>query len=146
MKRLFFLFCLIAGFMYVSPPEANAQLTATLMTKGAAGDTAIINTSTPTMTTTVLEGRSVVSIQVSITKWSGTIAGKAELQGSLNGVDYVRIAADTLKLNNNGAAGSVQTYIWTVTPGKYYSYRVKCTGVGTMNARCRSWLLKRKDE
>lgn len=141
MKKLIFLFLTLAAVISTEP--ARAQLTAVAMTKGSLADSAIINTGTPKQTTRVLESRNVVSVQVVVTKNSGTVAGKCECMGSLDGTNFVRIASDTLKLANVSTA---QSYIWVISPSKYLDYRVMCTGTGTMNARVQSYLLRRKNE
>lgn len=142
-KLLAFILLALCGIL-AGTKTADAQLYGVAMTKTALSDSAIINTGTPVVSTTVLESRAVVSVQVVVTKNSGTVAGKCECMGSLDGTNYVRIkgaaSPDTVVLTNVTS----QNYIWTVTPSKYLSYRIRCTGVGTMNARMSGILLRRK--
>lgn len=149
MKKLLGFILLVFAFC-ATPTTANAQLTAVAMTRGSLSDSAIINTGTPSVTTRVLESREVVSVQVVVTKNSGTVAGRCECLGSLDGTNFVRIRGagptstlDTLLLTN---VSTVQSFVWTISPSKYLDYRVRCIGVGTMNARIQGYLLRRKNE
>ena len=80
-----------------------------------------------------------VAVQIVVTKRTGTIAGKAELQGTLDGTNYKRIATDTLFLTNQ----TTNHYIWVVTNPVYISYRVLITGSGTMSASFLGYLYKK---
>lgn len=81
-------------------------------------------------------------IQSVVTKVSGTVGGSVILQGSLDGVNYKSIGADTLTLANQ----TTNSHIWTLDNSRYYFYRTKATGTGTMNATIVSTLLPRKLE
>ena len=80
-----------------------------------------------------------VSIQAVVTKISGTVAGTAVLQGSLDGSTYYTFAADTLTLSDV----SSQTLIWNVAENYYINYKVLFTGSGTMSAKAEAFYRKR---
>ena len=80
-----------------------------------------------------------VSIQAVVTKISGTVAGTAVLQGSLDGSTYYTFAADTLTLSDV----SSQTLIWNVAENYYVNYKVLFTGSGTMSAKAEAFYRKR---
>lgn len=125
---------------------ANAQLRPVLMT-GTASDTAAINTTPCTVTAEVIEDGYIL-VYATVTENSGTTAGKVELQGAGVSGNYIRIkgcamnnAADTLKLTDVTTA---QTIAWRVDPTSYRYYRVVVTGTGTMNARVKAYVWRRK--
>ena len=80
-----------------------------------------------------------VSIQAVVTKISGTVAGTAVLQGSLDGSTYYTFAADTLTLSDV----SSQTLIWNVAENYYINYKVLFTESGTMSAKAEAFYRKR---
>ena len=81
-----------------------------------------------------------IAIQAVITKISGTVAGTAILKGSLDGINYEAIGADTLTLTNQ----ITNTHIWTENGDKYLYYMIKVTGSGTMGASFKGWFLGRQ--
>lgn len=89
---------------------------------------------------------SYISIQPELTKISGTLTSNSnvKLQGSVDGVNYVDIAGDTMTVTNVSTAISK---VWTktaATGNPYYWYRVSYTGVGTMSAALKAKILFRK--
>lgn len=88
-------------------------------------------------------GFTTVTIQVVATKVSGTVTGTVELQGSLDGVNYTRIATDTLAMTNV----SVNTKIWTVTNNPYIYYRTAVFAPSsTYKAYIRNYILLRRQQ
>ena len=71
-----------------------------------------------------------VAFQVVATKISGTVAGTAILQASLDGTNYHSVGVDTLTLTNV----ATNAHLWSAAPNKYKYWRVKVTGSGTMSA------------
>ena len=68
------------------------------------------------------------SMQVAVTKISGTVGGTVKWQGSNNGTDWYTISTDTMT-----DASAVYAYsIATAAPFNYY--RALVTGTGTMSA------------
>lgn len=76
------------------------------------------------------------TIQVSITKISGLVAGTVTLQGSLDGVSFSTVASPTLAITATATATDVasQSFSWVVGYNPYRFYRISWTGVGTMAA------------
>lgn len=86
-----------------------------------------------------------ISIDVTVTKLSGTIAGTITLQGSVNGTNYVTVPTAFIETpsgqapySTGGAATftatnvATQTKIWSIIGNPYAYYRVSYTGSGTM--------------
>lgn len=76
-----------------------------------------------------------VSVQAIFTKTSGTLAGTATLQGSLDGTNYATVATGQTVA---GAATytvtdvATQSVIFTINGNPFKYYRVSWTGTGTM--------------
>lgn len=68
----------------------------------------------------------VVTFQVNIEKVSGTVAGNATIQGSLDNVNFVK-ASDSVATLTNGD----NVLIWSIGQAKYPFYRVQVTTSGT---------------
>lgn len=107
--------------------SANAQVWPGQSNSGAA-KTSVTNVDTIIFSHLAADYAATVSVQLDVTQVSGTIAGKAYLQGSVNGVNYVTI--DTTAF----AAGAVYTKIWTYTSEPYVFYRVIGYSTGTVSA------------
>ena len=82
-----------------------------------------------------------VSFQATVTKVSGTVAGNAIFYGSLDGVNYVAIGADTLTLSN----AAKNTSVWTDSDAAYLHYRVQIITTGTQVSVCTGAVFRRKD-
>jgi hypothetical protein len=91
---------------------------------GTALPTAVVN---PALSTT---------IQVNITKISGTVAGTVTLQGSLDGTNYNTATSGALAITATYTATDVasQSKSWVIVNNPYRYYRVTWTGAGTMAA------------
>lgn len=92
------------------------------------GSDTVVNSATVNIDLKVLGAYNSGAFQVVVTKVSGTVAGNAIFQGSVDGINYVNI--DTLATTNV----ATQTKIFTDLPVKYPFYRVSYTGTGTMAA------------
>lgn len=108
-----------------------AQNTPVTMT----GTATITNAATVNLTQTVVATYDRVSIQVVITKYSGTVAGTCILQGSIDGTNFKDIGTDTLTLANQ----TTNTKVWVVENSNFYYYKVVCTGSGTMSAQAKGY-------
>jgi hypothetical protein len=118
MKKFLIILSMVVGVAF----SATAQY-ATLMPLKV-GDTISTSSSRDTVTKviTATAGYSALGIQVVTTKVSGTVAGKAYLYGSLDGINYT--------LTDSSAAFADQTtntafFIKTTTPYVYYRVRVQ---------------------
>lgn len=99
----------------------------------ATGDT-IVNTGTSSKILQITSAPSGVALQVVLTKISGTGAGSTQLQGSLDGVNYVNIgSAYTI---TNTATQSTAFYVAAPVP-QYL--KVLSTGSGTESVQQAVW-------
>lgn len=113
------LFFLLTFCLAIAWQPAQCQRSATV------GDT-MTNANTQTISTD-LTLNSLVGIQASVVKVSGTVAGTAILQGTIDGVGWQAI--DTLTLANV----ATNTEVWAITPdtNNYRQYRVVFATTGT---------------
>ena len=107
-----------------------------------AGDT-LTNVDTVSKVITASAGYSVIGIQVGLTKLSGTVAGKAYLFQSLDGLNYLLTdsasytATPTFPATiTNGAAitptvTNIATFYKQTTPSVYYLVEVVSSGTGS---------------
>jgi len=105
----------------------------------------ITNTGTGILTAQLRGHKNTVTVQVTVTKTSGTIAGTLTLQGSLDNVTY------KAALLPNGVSTAVntytatdvatQTFIWQLDKNAYNYWRVSYTGSGTMVATATAVLM-----
>jgi hypothetical protein len=85
---------------------------------------------------------STVTVAVSVTKISGTVAGTVTLTGSIDGVTYYAISgASALTLTDVASQGT----LWVLTGNPYSYYKVLGTGSGTMSASISAKVLPRKN-
>lgn len=117
MKKIIFL---LFAFSFALSMEAQ--------TFNFTGTDTVVNTATVNIDLKVNNSYESGVYQIVVTKLSGTVAGNAILQASVDGTNYVNI--DTLATTNV----ATQTKIFTETLVKYPWYRVAYTGTGTMSA------------
>lgn len=98
----------------------------------------VTNTGTSYVTTRALKAdfTAHTTVQVNVTKISGTVGGTISLQGSLDGVNFKALnTLDTqTALATITATDATNSYHWRVTGGSFLYYRVSWTGTGTMAA------------
>lgn len=88
----------------------------------------LTNATTGYVTSIVPGGYGNLSIQLIVTKTSGTVAGAAYLQASNDGTNYNDIApTDTLALTD----AAVNSKLWNVGTTPYLYYRAKIVTTGT---------------
>ena len=160
MKKIIISLGLVAT-MFATQAQTGTGNFTTNQRMGLSTDS-IINTGTKLQGVIVNNSNQAMSVQVDITRLSGTISivavgANCVLQGSDNGVNYLTISTDTFKLANTA---SVQSHIWdfplepsqTINPTRttqppYYPkgyIAVLCTGKGTTSFRVNSWITGRK--
>lgn len=133
MKKL--LFGLIAMLVLSFTVKAQSISQATPLT----GNTqTITNTATGTLTVKVTDSYEVTSVQVNVTKVSGTIAGKVYMQASLDNVNFSNI--DSVTVTDK----AVNSKIFLNGINKYLYYKVSYTGVGTMVGTMNGFIVARK--
>jgi len=95
----------------------------------------VTNTGVGTATATITQSYETATIQAVFTKTSGTLAGTATLQASLDGTNYATVATQATVA---GAATytvtdvATQSVIFIINKAPYKFYRVSWTGTGTM--------------
>lgn len=99
------------------------------------GTGTMTNTGTVNITQTVVGIYDRVSLQVVVTKYSGTVGGTCILQGSIDGTNYKDVNTDTLTLANQ----TTNTKIWVLEGSPFYYYRIQCIGTGTMSAQAKGY-------
>lgn len=77
-----------------------------------------------------------VTIQLNLTKGTGTPAGYACIQGSVDGVTFEKIGTDSVALNNT----TTQVKFWKLTSHSYPYYRVRMIGSGTQSTSYNAWI------
>ena len=141
MKKLFSLLGCILLLAAGLTDSAQAQRVYSL--PGATGYTTdtVVNTATKTQTIRVDGYQDAVTIQVVLTKISGTAAGKVYLLGSIDGANYIRAGgADSLVVTNV----ATQSGIFKVTNSPYLYYRTSYTGSGTQSVKIQAKAIWRK--
>jgi hypothetical protein len=131
MKKLLSLIVLMFAFVAISEAQ-SFPMTGT-------GDS-VVNTGTKTCTYKVAYTPTAVTVQYTLTRASGTIAGKTYLQSSIDGVSYSNI--DSFTAIN--IASNVKIFI-VANPKSYAFYRTSSTGSGTMKAYITARIIARKD-
>lgn len=129
MKKILFALLILTTF------ASKAQV----LTFTPGGDT-IRGGSTINIMTAVIPGSwGSVTVQPVFLKFSGTPAGTAFLQGSLNGQDYNTIGADSIHIGN---VSTTQSTFWTFSTTQFPYYRIKTTsGAGTMKVVERCYIM-----
>lgn len=106
----------------------------------------VTNTATVACSLQVVNSANTVTIQAVFTKTSGTLAGTATLQGSIDGVTWETIptslvagAASTYTVTDLASQG--KTFVITGSPFLYY--KISWTGTGTMVGSVAAFVLPR---
>ncbi len=88
----------------------------------------VTNTGVVTMTSKQVGGPAyVTTVSQTFTKLTGTVAGTAVLQGSINGVDFESASSTSYTVTDVAS----QSTSWTLTGKPYLYFRVQTTGSGT---------------
>ncbi len=82
----------------------------------------------------------VKSFQATVTKISGTVAGKVYLQGTVDGTAFITI--DSLVLSDQ----AINSKVFPITSTLYNSYRGQFTSTGTQSSYLILSVLRRPDE
>lgn len=134
MKKFLFL-SLVLTFVLGAITETKGQAIA--MT----GSDTVVNAATVSCSTRLIGTPTAVSIQVILTKISGTVNGYTTLYGSLDGSTWVLL--DTMMDATDQATNSA---IYVVSnPGAYVYLQARHLGVGTMSAILAPKILIRKE-
>ena len=131
MKKLLSLFALMFAFVAISEAQ-SFPMTGT-------GDS-VVNTGTKSCTYKVPYTPTAVTVQYTLTKASGTVAGKTYLSASVDGVSYAYI--DSFTATN--IASNVKIFVVS-NPKNYAYYKTTSVGTGTMKAYITARIIARKD-
>lgn len=102
----------------------------------------VVNTAVKTQTLAISAVNNRVSVQVDLTKISGTAGGVVRLFASNTGVKYVRIVpTDSLTMTDV----ATKSKIFVITEPIYSYYQVQYTGAGTMSVKLNSQAVWRKE-
>ncbi len=125
----------IAALVFTMPTFAQTN-TATVMSPAL--DT-LTNVDTSNLVLKVPGSNNILTVQLNVVKLTGTTAGTATLQGSLDGLNYKDIkGADTLTLAN-----ASQVFHWVQPRSNYLYYKVRTLGTGTQSTQLKAYLLFR---
>ncbi len=104
------------------------------------------NTATSYISLPVQNWYNTVSIQSTVTKIGGTVAGTVTLQGSLDGTNYVTVNSSYADVTSYSPTDiTTSTKIFVVTGSPYRYYRLSYTGAGTMSASHRGYVLPNRN-
>lgn len=135
MKKILFLLSM-ALFTLIS---VQAQRVPTAVTRSISSFDTLTNVDTSAINYNSI-GSHVKGFQATVTKVSGTVAGKVYLQGTIDGYAWVTI--DSLTLSNQ----ATNTKIFPITATTYNSYRSNAITSGTQVSVLTLAVLRRQDE
>lgn len=140
MKKIISILSLCFIFAFANESKAQTQsMTATTYT--------VIDTGTINLGLKLNESWDIVTVQYKGVKVSGTVAGTATLQGSVDGTNFSTIDArmfrDSLNAYTNTNVAT-NTKIFVLNKSPYLYYRVAVVGSGTMNLVVSAIVLPRK--
>jgi hypothetical protein len=107
----------------------------------------VTNTATVVLTSPKLDGSPAkTTIQVAVTKISGTVGGTISLMGSVDGTNFKALNTEETQtaLATVTATDATNVYHWRLNGGPFPYYRVSWTGTGTMSASftAKAWRAK----
>lgn len=99
----------------------------------------LTNAATRDLTLRVPGSNNVLTFQLNVKKLSGTTAGTAFVQGSLDGVNYFTLSGtDTLTMANSDNYKS-----WVLPRSNFLYYRIRVVGTGTQSTQLKGIVLYR---
>jgi hypothetical protein len=140
-KHLSLIVCLVALAMAFLPQKTEAQVSTRNVistTNSLARDT-VTNAAAKIWMTPALSYANTVTIQVDVTKISGTLGGTVIPVGSNDGVTFYAAGAGTFTVTDVASQG-----ILFAPPVGYTYYGVKWTGTGTMSGSLKATLVTKK--
>lgn len=140
------------GYILTNSLGGTASASVLKSTYNLALDT-VTNTGTKTLTGRITLPYKTVSVGITVTKVSGTLAGTVTLQGSIDGVNYATVPTAYIETVTSqapytvtGAATftvpdySAPTKIFTINGSRFIYYRLSYTGSGTMVGTIKGYL------
>lgn len=145
MKKILLLLALSLTFSIsaqVTGPKLSYTSVGNLLSAPTHAATDTITNSTPKFQYAIVNGSNVhFTVQSTLTKISGTVAGTVKVQGSVDGVNYTDIAGQTA-FTLTDVASQVCSFVILSSP--YQFYRVAVTPSGTQSTKIASLGLVRK--
>jgi hypothetical protein len=145
MKKYLLIAVALIAIVASASIEAKAQEQNFLSPYSLTSDT-VTNAGTAYLTIRARQiNSSYTTIQVVVTKISGTVGGTISLQGSLDGTSYkaLNTAETQTALATITATDASNVYHWRLNGNPFQYYRVSWTGTGTMAASFTSQILHR---
>lgn len=144
MKKILILAALVLSLLATIAYSASAQVKTFTQPYGMARDT-VTNTGTAYVSLHNPGAKSQITVRVTITKVSGTVAGTITLMGSFDGTTYKALVApnSATALATYTAADATGVYDWILADNPYNYWRVSYTGAGTMVAYLNAQALTR---
>lgn len=141
------LFVLVGAFAPVQAQSSNSEQS--LKSIYSLNSDTVTNTATIYLSTAVRVSSSnsamqTTTVQVNVTKISGTVGGTISLLGSLDGTNYkaLNTAETQTALATITATDASNVYHWRLNGSPFLYYRVSWTGTGTMSASFTAKLVK----
>lgn len=105
----------------------------------------VVNTATQYMQVRNGGPASSATVEVIVTKISGTVGGTITLQGSMDGTNYKALNTPNTQtaLATITATDATNRYHWWLSGNPFPYYRVSWTGTGTMSASIAAKILSR---
>jgi hypothetical protein len=141
MKRLILAFALLATVVTL-PLHAQSSLKSVYsLTSDTVTNTGVVYLTSPRM----VGAKETTTVQVNVTKISGTVGGTISLQGSVDGTNFkaLNTAETQTALATITATDATNVYHWRLTGNPFLYYRVSWTGTGTMAASFTASVLQR---
>jgi hypothetical protein len=145
MKNLLFIVFAVAALLVAPHIETQAQSKSFTSPYSLSSDT-VTNAGVAYLTVRASQNNTSYStVQVVVTKISGTVGGTISLQGSVDGTSYkaLNTAETQTALATITATDASNVYHWRLNGNPFQYYRVSWTGTGTMAASFTAQLLHR---
>lgn len=139
MKKIIFSLFIVLAVVAVIPTVGNAQTYGDYEGYLGVKDT-LTNADTTTYEVTITGPKHVISFQCDVTKLTGTVAGKFDIYGSVDGVTYETALAATSVTKTDASAN----YVISFTTNKYKKYKILSISSGTNTHAQRVYMLYRR--
>jgi hypothetical protein len=146
MKKFLYIIGALVAIIALSTIQSKAQEKSLYSPYSLSSDT-VTNAGTAYLTARTPSNKSSdrVTVQVVVTKISGTVGGTISLLGSIDGSNFVALNTEETQtaLATKTAADASGTYHWRLKSNDFTYYRVSWTGTGTMSASFTAQILAR---
>jgi hypothetical protein len=146
MKKLITLLFAMVAFAVSAQLTATGNLSNSIKMKTAAGvDSAIVTNSGSGSISVTFTQKKAESIQLLVTKTSGTLGGTATLYGSNDGVNWTALTDATstptvtaYTVTDAGTYAAPQAKFWSLVSHDFRAYQITWVGTGTMAGRMKA--------